>query len=379
LNIIKSILVKPCFKIYKCNFCLKMESQAFVNGAENGLVGRKHGSGDLLSGSQKEDLNGQASNDRVGRHTESLFDAQNLMRGGPYLRNERLSEHTLSEIQEAVEELTSQADNRRRPKVLPDHFDGKKDWRQYLAHFDTVASLNGWSARERAQYLSVSLRGEACVILQSLNPEEKCVYFLLCEAIERRLNPGNKVNLYRSQLRSRIRKEKESLPQLAQSIRMLAAQAYPNADRELFESLCCDHFLDAVGDSDIRTMLSLTQNQKFDDLIGMAVQIEANKTVERQRNPRRFVREVQQVVLEEENAFCNEVYRGNKTGNTEIQLKSLQEMLESLKKELNEMKKGNIKNRDWSQVECYHCHEKGHVKTRCSRLQNSGVKANQSN
>ena len=52
-------------------------------------------------------------------------------------------------------------------------FDGKGQWKQYLVHFDTVAELYGWDNMERLQYLSVSLRGEACMIMQSLANKEK--------------------------------------------------------------------------------------------------------------------------------------------------------------------------------------------------------------
>ena len=34
--------------------------------------------------------------------------------------------------------------NTRQQRVIPDTFDGKGDWMEYLTHFNAVAELNGW-------------------------------------------------------------------------------------------------------------------------------------------------------------------------------------------------------------------------------------------
>ena len=65
-----------------------------------------------------------------------------------------------------------------RPKVMPDVFDGKMPWPQYLTHFETVGDLNGWNDHQRAQYLAVSLRGEACQVIQLLGCLGR-IFFLL--------------------------------------------------------------------------------------------------------------------------------------------------------------------------------------------------------
>ena len=44
---------------------------------------------------------------------------------------------------------------------MPDLYDGTGNWGDYLTHFNVVAELNGWTQRERQQFLAVSLRGEA--------------------------------------------------------------------------------------------------------------------------------------------------------------------------------------------------------------------------
>ena len=106
------------------------------------------------------------------------------------------------------------------------------------------------------QYLAVSLRGEACQAMRFLTPEVKQNYQGLVAVLNRRFSPGNHTKLFQIQLQNRTRRDKEGIPQLAQSIRHLVLQAFPQAHGELFEVLCRDHFLDALGDSDLRFKIS---------------------------------------------------------------------------------------------------------------------------
>ena len=265
--------------------------------------------------------------------------------------------------------------NVRRTKVMPDLYDGKTSWPEYLIHFDSVAELNNWNHQERIQFLSVSLRGDACMVMQSLTVEERRNYEVLVASLNKRFNPGNQVNLFRTQLRTRTRKDRETLSQLAQSIRNLASQAYPRADRELFESLCCDHFLDATGDSELRNMLCLVQPQRFDDLVSMAVQLEANRQSERNKQPRRYVREVGLSNLEsqpkvqkgDKSVTCSSIEKTNGQSKMEDLLEKLLKLMEEFnsKRQPSSLKKEY----DVSKMKCFNCGDLGHIKRKCPKPQ----------
>ena len=64
----------------------------------------------------------------------------------------------------------------KRPKVMPDHYDGKTSWTEYLGHFEICTELNEWSNLQKAQYLCVSLRGAAAQVLRSMPREQLHVY-----------------------------------------------------------------------------------------------------------------------------------------------------------------------------------------------------------
>jgi hypothetical protein len=296
----------------------------------------------------------------MGARPKVVYNKQNMEQGDSMVRNH---EETVEDVQRLLREIRSNeafAENRqidagRRPKVMPDHYDGRTSWSEYLIHFEAVSEVNGWNSIEKKRFLAVCLRDEACLVMQSLAAEDRQNYETFIGALNRRLNPGNKVNLYRTQLRTRVRKERESLSQLAQSVRSLALSAYPNAERELFESLCCDHFLDALNDSDIRSLLCLCPPQKFDDLVAMVVPLEANRQVEQQRQGKKFVREVK--CLNEDKAEKNDPL--NKI---EQQLVKLTDLMTSMNRNQTRQTGNGI-----SKMRCYNCGELGHLRNRCTK------------
>ena len=143
---------------------------------------------------------------------------------------------------------------------------------QYTLPF---SNENKHRTSEKVQYLAVSLRGEACQAMRFFNPEVKQNYQGLVAALNRRFNPGNRTELFRIQLRNRTRRDKEVILWLAQSIRQLVLQAFPQVHGELFEVLCRDHFLNALGDSDLRFKIFQAHTETFDETVAAAMEMEA--------------------------------------------------------------------------------------------------------
>lgn len=309
------------------------------------------------------------------------------IRNDRYVPNERTNEvinndrftrnvtDSLIDLQAKVAEMQQGSGaNLRRPKVMPDSYDGKGSWSQYMAHFETVADLNGWSERDKSLYLSVSLRGEACQVIQLLSPVQRRDYNALLNAMNRRFDPGNNASLYRVQLRTRSRKDRETLPQLAQSIRTLATNAYPTADHRLFDSLCCDHFIDALQDDDLKMRLLHADCDRFDDLVAHAIKFEACVKARQLKQNKRYVREVtfadevsNEVSEFNANAYsqdCNAVMTG-KSGIDAKELQKLQEQLQALTKLVADMcsaKQGNLTPRP---ITCFGCGKSGHKRPDC--------------
>ena len=68
------------------------------------------------------------------------------------------------------QETLSQRQMAARKEIFPDNFDGsgKSEWSDYIVHFEQVATWNGWSDVQKAQALSIHLRGEAQSLLSDM-------------------------------------------------------------------------------------------------------------------------------------------------------------------------------------------------------------------
>ena len=143
----------------------------------------------------------------INVYSDSRFQNGDIV-GGRYQpnRNRPDRDDCLDNIQDILRDMRTTVEQQRQPihnqvpRVMPDTFDGRGSWTEYLAHFETVADLNQWHPREKVQYVAVSLRGEACQAMRFLTPEVKQNYQGLVAALNRRFNPGNRTELFRIQL-----------------------------------------------------------------------------------------------------------------------------------------------------------------------------------
>ena len=74
----------------------------------------------------------------------------------------------------------------------------------------------------------------------------------MVEKLKNRFGSVYRSEIFRTQLKSRVRNKGETIPELAQSIKKLVRQAYPGVNKDVIETLSLDVFIDALTDSDIR-------------------------------------------------------------------------------------------------------------------------------
>ncbi len=106
---------------------------------------------------------------------------------------------------------------------------------------------------------------------------------MLVSTLAIRFSSENQTEIYRVQLKSRTRRRGESLPELAQAIRRLTREAYPDAPLELQETIACDHFKDALRDMDLKLKLHQSHPKSLDEATRIAVGVEAFQIAESQK------------------------------------------------------------------------------------------------
>ena len=97
-----------------------------------------------------------------------------------------------------------------------------------------------------ATELAACLRGPAVAVLSDPEPFQRKNFNDLVFALKTRFEPENQTQLYRAQLKTRLRQTNETLPALAQDIRKLVRFSNPTASADIKEVMAKDSFLDAL-------------------------------------------------------------------------------------------------------------------------------------
>ncbi|KAJ8050192.1 hypothetical protein HOLleu_03295 [Holothuria leucospilota] len=225
--------------------------------------------------------------------------------------------------------------------IRPGIYDGSSSWEDYQVQFEAVAELHGWDKQEMAMCLAASLKGDARAVLADLHAKSRRSNPLLTEALSRRFSPSHQTEIFRIQLKNRIRKKEESLPQLAQEVRRLARQAYPSAPPQLLGFLCKDHLLDALDDQDLRLGVYHMGPGSLEEALKAALEMEAFHTAEKQRNfsGRRVVRASEGKAIKSESettGLCMTATEGIKQ--CRLSMAELQSEIKAVRSELQLMK-----------------------------------------
>jgi hypothetical protein len=175
-------------------------------------------------------------------------------------------------------------DKRHGLKMKPQNFSGEEDLHDFLTQFEITSEINGWTYIEKSLYLASTLTGTARSLLTELSETERRDLSSLILKLKSRFGSENKAEVFRTQLKTRIRLKGESIPELAQSIRKLTRKAYPTANPDVVDALALDSFIDALNESDIRLRLREVSPKSISEAEQIAVRMEAHRLADRQRS-----------------------------------------------------------------------------------------------
>ena len=162
-----------------------------------------------------------------------------------------------------------------KPLMLPDRYTGEVPWMDYVAHFNSCAQINGWNEVQKGDYLAASLHGAAQEVIGDLPYHLTVSYSDLVRHLERRFGVGGQAELHLTELRNRVRKDKESLPELEQVIRRLASLAYPGVPVDVIDRLARGHFVDALPDPDMRFKIFQMKPATLNDAVMVSLELES--------------------------------------------------------------------------------------------------------
>ncbi|CAC5382207.1 unnamed protein product [Mytilus coruscus] len=158
--------------------------------------------------------------------------------------------------------------NNRRKQKEPDSFDGKcSEWVDYIIHFEQVASWNQWTDREKAQQLTMCLRGYAQKILSDLTLGQMSDYNALKNVLSQRFNPREGEVAYRCEFRNRRRQKDETVAEYGYGLRRLAQQAYPTIRYNEIEPTVVDQYIHGLNNHELKKHVQFHHPQTLIDKI----------------------------------------------------------------------------------------------------------------
>jgi hypothetical protein len=146
-----------------------------------------------------------------------------------------------------------QIERRTGSEVLrPDNFNpNKESWSEYLTRFEEIGNWNGWSSREKAEFLRLRVSGERLRFIRRQPAHVQSDWSLLKQAFHQTFSdPGMLVKQQRY-FDEMVKTSNESWIELAQRLRSVGEGAYggsSGADDTLFEALLLSKFLKLLPD-----------------------------------------------------------------------------------------------------------------------------------
>lgn len=234
-----------------------------------------------------------------------------------------------------------------RKMIVPDKYDGRGEWDEYLAHFITVATWNGWTDDEQTMQLGLNMTGRARSVYSGLAIDVKSDFTRLLFALNRVFGSEGKEAAFKAEFRQRRRLVGESLRDLADDLSKLCNKAFPNMDRAARGEVVVEQFKLCV-DLELRKHIQFAHVSSLEDAVIAAMEYEAMDEGRRVKKP---------VVI-------NQVQVNSGTPSSELStlaaaLERVTLLTETNAKLLEEI------NRKRQPKRCFRCNEVGHMKRDC--------------
>ena len=256
-----------------------------------------------------------------------------------------------------------------------DVFDGEsRELDEYLAHFNKVASWNGWSDREKGEQLALSLRGTAHVA--TLHMKEPNDYEALTKVLAHRFSPKEEIRSRRSEFRNRKRGKGESIGEFGYALRHLVYKAYRGMDPDAQEVFLLEQFIGGLGHNDLQDHVQFRGPETLNEAMSIAREYEAIRGQHRDKwrkpdDTRDYRIPVRRVEEDRESKKKGEQHRnkdgqGNGTRDSD-DLREMVKMLHQTVQMLVETKKKESEEQKSPKRACFICGDETHFASRCPK------------
>ena len=254
-------------------------------------------------------------------------------------------------------------------------FDGSTRWQSYLLQFETILQMyNCTSDQLKVGKLVEALRGKALNYFESLSPQSRSDFGILCVFMESRFGSQEHPPIVRAKLQSSVQLLDESLDEFAERVQRYAVEGYPGMPTRWVQLMAVDVLLKGCLDkrAALQTMdkepavLSqavdyLKRFANYEKALGLGnkgmrqVQLESKAT---EGVPSPDLRKVS----------SSEVPTGQQSGSSDQVLSQL----ENISKQLATLLSRSTSTRRVTPGNCFVCDKKGHFARECPKKKPPG-------
>ena len=176
-----------------------------------------------------------------------------------------------------AEQSQLQSPQVRRKEIHPDNFDGSgtTEWPDYIIHFEQCADWNQWNNLQKAQMLSIHLKGEAQKLLSNLTGAQRNDYEKVKSILTDRYDPKEKEVTYRFQFRNSRREKGVTVSDFGYNLRKLSQKAYPDLTLDQLEVHVIEQFINGLGHGELQKHVQFRHPRTLNEAIGLATEFEA--------------------------------------------------------------------------------------------------------
>ena len=161
------------------------------------------------------------------------------------------------------------------PVIVPETYQGGEGWDDWISRFENVATVNGWDAEAKLNWIKVCLAGRAQKAFQSLPEASRADYDTTKAALTERFEPASKRELYNAELQVRTKRQNEGWADFAEELRRLTEKSFPELDAKSLEQMALSHYLSRLTNPQVAFAVRQQRPKKLEEAVRSTLEVES--------------------------------------------------------------------------------------------------------
>ena len=162
-----------------------------------------------------------------------------------------------------------------RPLVLPETYSGEGEFREWIVHFENVATINSWSEDAKLDWLKVRPTGRAQTAYQHLPQDSRTSYEGAKEALKNQFEPASRKAQYQEEFHSQKKRRTEAWADYAEDLRILCDKLFQDLQEDEREQLSLQKYLEQIDHPQVAFAVKQRVPKSLDEAVMATLEMES--------------------------------------------------------------------------------------------------------